>query len=106
MRATVYLSHLGIHHITTATYHPQSNGMMERTNRKLKDALSSCLAGNRWVLHLSWVLLGLRAVPKDDGNIFLVELVFGCPSDGPGTVSRNYGATSSSIPEGSSGCVA
>ncbi len=30
---------LGIKHVLTAAYHPQSNGMVERVHRQLKDAL-------------------------------------------------------------------
>ncbi len=49
-----------------------------RAHRQLKDALRSCLAGNKWALHLPWVLQGLRTVPKDDSNISSAELAFGC----------------------------
>ncbi len=30
---------LGIKHVLTTAYHPQSNGMVERVHRQLKDAL-------------------------------------------------------------------
>ncbi len=56
---------LDIQHIKTTAYHPQANGMLERAHRQLKDALRSRLAGDRWPDHLPWVLLGLRAAPKD-----------------------------------------
>jgi transposase InsO family protein len=55
---------LGISHQMTTAYHPQSNGMVERAYRQLKDALRSCLAGVQWPQHLPWALLGLRAAPK------------------------------------------
>jgi hypothetical protein len=53
---------LNIDHITTTAYHPQSNVMIERTHRQLKDAFLSRLAGLQWPEHLPWVLMGLRAV--------------------------------------------
>jgi len=75
---------LGISHITTTAYHPQPNGMVERTHRQIKDALRARLAGADWPLHLPWVLLGLRAAPKEDSAISSAELVFGSALTLPG----------------------
>jgi len=75
---------LGIHHILTTAYHPQSNGMVERSHRQLKNSLRARLAGHEWTDHLPWVLLGLRAAPKEDSNISSAELVFGTPLTLPG----------------------
>jgi hypothetical protein len=58
--------------------------MIERAHRQLKDALRSRLAGEKWVSHLPWVLLGLRGAPKDYSNVSSAELVFGCPVMVPG----------------------
>jgi hypothetical protein len=68
---------LKIQHITTTAFHPQSNGMIERAHQQLKDALRARLAGTEWLQHLPWVLLGLRAVPKDDSAVSSAEMVFG-----------------------------
>ena len=38
----------GTHHNTTTTYHPQSNGMVERAHRRLKDALKARMAAADW----------------------------------------------------------
>jgi Integrase core domain/Integrase zinc binding domain len=73
----VLCSTLKIQHITTTAFHPQSNGMIERAHRQLKDALRARLAGMEWPQHLPWVLLGLRAVPKDSSTISSSEMVFG-----------------------------
>ena len=69
------MSRLGIRHHLTTAYHPQSNGMVERAHRALKDALRARLAGSDWLAHLPYVLLGLRATPKEDSNISAAELV-------------------------------
>jgi transposase InsO family protein len=39
---------LGIHHVKTTSYHPQSNGLVERAHHQMKEALKARLAGNRW----------------------------------------------------------
>jgi transposase InsO family protein len=66
---------MGVSHITTTAYHPQSNGIVERAHRQIKDALRACLDGAEWPLHLPWVLL--QAAPKEDSAISSAELVFG-----------------------------
>jgi hypothetical protein len=62
--------------VQTTAYHPQSNGMMERTHGQLKTALRARLAGLRWPEHLPWVLLGLRTAPKEDSGVSAAELVY------------------------------
>jgi hypothetical protein len=68
---------LGIKHVQTTAYLPQSNGMVERTHGQLKAALRARLAGSRWPEHLPWVLLGLRTAPQEDSGILAAELVYG-----------------------------
>jgi hypothetical protein len=75
---------LGIKHMLTTAYHPQSNGMVERVHRQLKDTLCARGAGPAWHSHLPWVLLGLRAVPKEDSAVSSAELVTGTPLVLPG----------------------
>jgi hypothetical protein len=58
--------------------------MVERSHRQLKDALRARLAGSDWFSHLPWVLLGLRAVPKEDTGVSSAELVLGAPLTLPG----------------------
>jgi cleavage and polyadenylation specificity factor subunit 1 len=81
---TALCSRLGIQHITTTAYHPQSNGMIERSHRQIKDALRARLAASDWTAHLPWVLLGLRAAPKEAAGISSAETVFGAPLTLPG----------------------
>ena len=73
---------LGAEHIKTTTYHPQSQGKIERFHRQLKAALS-CL-GNDWITHLPTVLLGIRATSFDDSGISRAEAMFGKPLQLPG----------------------
>ena len=65
---------LGIHHIRTTVYHPQSNGMVERCHRSLKEALRA--HGGAWLSKLPMVLLGMRARP-DEHNVSPFSAVFG-----------------------------
>ena len=50
---------LGIVHSPTTSFHPQSNGIVERFHRQLKVSLRGRLAGTDWFHHLPLVLLGL-----------------------------------------------
>ena len=59
---------LKISHSTTPSFHPQSNGIIERFHRSLKSSLRACLAGQDCVQHLPLVLLGLRITPKEDSG--------------------------------------
>ena len=70
---------LGTAHIRTTPYHPQSNGMVERAHRSLKESLKARLASVEWPEHLPWVLLGLRTAPREDEGVSSAELVYGAP---------------------------
>ncbi|MBX9657126.1 MAG: DDE-type integrase/transposase/recombinase [Nitrospiraceae bacterium] len=78
---------LGIQHNTTTAYHPQSNGMVERVHRQLKEALKARLATADWPQHLPWVLLGIRNAPKEDSGCSAAELVFGTTLALPGQLT-------------------
>jgi len=77
-------SFLGIFHTKTTSFHPQSNGLVERFHRSLKSSLRSRLAGSDWMKHLPLVMLGLRSVPKDDFSSSVAEAVYGSPLSLPG----------------------
>jgi transposase InsO family protein len=77
-------SRLGINHRLTTAYHPQSNGMIERCHRRLKEALKAKAAGVSWLDHLPWVLLGMRSSPRDDTAVSAAEMVYGCQLTVPG----------------------
>jgi len=75
---------LGTHRIHSTSYHPQSNGAVERFHRQLK---CSIIAHNqpKWTESLPIVLLGIRSAVKNDINATCAELVYGTtlrlPSD-------------------------
>ncbi len=75
---------LSISHITTTAYHPQSNGLVERFHRRLKDSLRARLAGPDWISHLPWVLLGIRSSVPLEGGLSPAEAVMGCQPLLPG----------------------
>jgi Integrase core domain len=78
------MKRLGIKHNMSTAFHPQSNGLVERAHRQLKDALKARLAGSQWSNHLPWVLLGLRVAPREDSGVSAAELVYGAPLTLPG----------------------
>ncbi len=78
------LTLLGIKSKLTTPYHPQANGAVERFHRRLKESLRAHLAGSDSPSHLPWVLLGLRAAPREDSGVSAAELVYGCPLSLPG----------------------
>ena len=68
---------LGVKHSTTTSYHPESNGMIERVHRRLKDALRARQVGADWLAHLPWVLLGIRTAPREISGTSAAQAVFG-----------------------------
>lgn len=67
----------------TTSYHPQSNGKIERQHRTLKGAIK---AHNniRWTESLPTVLLGLRAAIRTDTNHSIAQMVYGTNIKVPG----------------------
>ncbi|GFX78384.1 pro-Pol polyprotein [Trichonephila clavipes] len=56
---------MGSHRINSASYHPQSNGMIEQFHRHLKSAIIAH-EDTGWTDILPIVLLGLRSAMKND----------------------------------------
>jgi hypothetical protein len=57
--------------------HPESNGAVERLHCSLKDALRARAAAATWSEELPFVLLGLRAQPRENTGPSPAEAVFG-----------------------------
>ena len=75
---------LGATRVRTTAYHPQSNGMIERFHRSLKDSLRAHLDHIHWMDHLPLVLLGIRSAVKTDLDCSPAELVYGSTLRLPG----------------------
>ena len=74
---------LGVHRIHTTSYHPMSNGIIERFHRHLKTALK-CHETDKWTEALPLVLLGIRTSLKEDLKCSAAELVYGTTIRIPG----------------------
>ncbi|CAB4044446.1 Transposon Ty3-G Gag-Pol poly, partial [Paramuricea clavata] len=70
-----------------STYHPQSNGKLERMHRSLKNSIRCRLDGKQnWLAELPWALMGLRNHPNVDSGFSPSEAVFGKPLKLPGEI--------------------
>jgi len=68
---------LNIHHVPTTSFHPEGNGLVERLHRRMKDALRARAAHADWAAHLPWVMLSLRAAPREDDGRSPAESLYG-----------------------------
>ena len=81
------LNSLGTKKIRTTAYHPQSNGLVERFNKRLKEALRAHadLNGSTWLEKLLHIMLAIRAAVKDDRMVSPAQILYGMeptlPSD-------------------------
>jgi len=75
---------LGIKRARTTSYHPQSNGMVERFHRQLKGALKAQPQPDAWMDSLPLVLLGIRTALKEDIASTTAEMVYGTTLRLPG----------------------
>ena len=67
----------GVQYITTTAFNPQSNVMVERLQRQMKDALGARGSAAAWADHLPWVMLGIRASPKEESGMLVGEAALG-----------------------------
>ena len=66
----------GVQHITTTAF-PQANGIVERLHCQMKDALHARGGPAAWADHLPWVMLGIRASPKEESGTSADEAALG-----------------------------
>ena len=55
---------------------PQSNSKVERFHWQLKVALCARCSRADWLEHLPWVLLSLRATPKEEAGVSVAEATY------------------------------
>ena len=79
------LSRFGISIASTTSYHPQANGLVERLQQTLKNALRCAgRAGGSWSPSLPWVLLGIWNAPRLETATSTAEVLVGTPLRVPG----------------------
>ncbi len=81
---------LNISHKQTTAYHPESNGAVERLHCCLKEALCARAAAATWSEELPFVLLKLRAQPREDTGLSPAEAVFDAQIVLPNEFLQNY----------------
>lgn len=85
------LRQLNIKHNISTSYHPQSQGALERFHQSLKSLLRAyCIEMNRdWEEGLPWLMLAAREVTQESTGFSPNELVFGHTIRGPLAVLRD-----------------
>ena len=80
----------GIIRNRTTSYHPQSNGMVERIHRQLKAAIMTHESPNPWTITLPAVLLGVRSAVKERLGRSAAEMIYGTTLRLPGEFTKQY----------------
>ena len=80
----------GIIRNRTTSYHPQSNGMVERFHRQLKAAIMAHESPNPWTIMLPAVLLGVRSAVKERLGRSAAEMIYGTTLRLPGEFTKQY----------------
>ena len=69
-----YLTRNGVKHITSAPYHPSTNGLTERTVQVVKKGLKKKKEGSM-ISKLARVLMAYRTTPHSTTGVMLSELL-------------------------------
>ena len=79
------LQELGIKHILSTPYHPESQGVLERFHSTLKSALTKYTFYNpsRWDEDVPFVLFAIRSAPSESLGFSPYEMVYGHNVRGP-----------------------
>ena len=91
---------LGVKGIKTTPYHPQTDGLVERYNRTMKNMLRKFVShtGSDWNRWLPYLLFAYREVPQASTGFSPFELLYGRQVRGPLDLLRDYWERSN--PEG------
>ena len=68
---------LGIEHVFSSPYHPQTQGLLERAHKTIKTSLRAHDQPYNWLANLGFTMLGLRICVKEDLDCSAAELVYG-----------------------------
>ena len=74
----------------TTSYHPQSNGMVEPSQRQLKAAIMAHESPNPWTTTLPAVLLGIQSAIKETLDISVAQMTYGMTLHLTGDFTENY----------------
>ena len=79
------LTELGVEHVTSSAYHPQSQGCLERFHQTLKQVLRKyCLENStNWDEGIDWLLFAYRESVQESLGVSPFEMVYGRPLRGP-----------------------
>ena len=80
-----------VQHITTTTFHPQANGMVERLHCQMKDTLRARGGAATWADHLPWFMLSIRASSKEESGTSACEADLGHVLSVPGQLLPTTG---------------
>ncbi|XP_041484226.1 uncharacterized protein LOC121430866 [Lytechinus variegatus] len=79
------MSELGVHHLRSTAYHPQSQGAIERFHQTLKTMIKAYCADfpDDWDKGIPFLLFAIRDAPNESTTYTPFELVFGHEVRGP-----------------------
>ena len=94
------LAELGVEHVTSSAYHPQSQGCLERFHQTLKQVLGKyCYEnGTTWDDHLDWLLFAFRESLQESLGFSPFEVLYGRNVRGPLKVLKDKWFESHSQP--------